>query len=135
MQSKFLLLVFLVAHPCGTFAQQQASPPPPVSEPQSQPRGVPQNSDDYRRTIGLLETGLLRHCDQEQLRKAFASAFGPRVLTGERLTPCGLPLVFLLKPPTPWDERFPVPFTQQVKQTIDDCQKQHAYFDKLKPPQ
>jgi len=123
----------VVAYPGGTSAQQPASPPPPASAPQTQPRTIAQNPDDYSRTIGLLETGLRRHWDQEQLRKTFASAFGSRVLTGERLTPCGVRLVLLLKPPSPWDERFPVPFTQQVRQTIVDCRSQHLMLEKYKP--
>lgn len=81
---------------------------------------------NYDRTIHLLETGVQQHWDQEHFQKAFRAAFGPAVLTGQRLTACGVPVLFLLKPRTIWDEQMPIPFDSRARQTLEDCRPQRT---------
>lgn len=89
---------------------------------------------NYDPTIHLLETGVQRHWDQEHFRKAFAAAFGPDVLTGQRLTACDVSVVLLLKPRTIWDEQRPIPFESQARQALEDCRRQRAFVEQVSSP-
>lgn len=88
----------------------------------------------YDQTIHLLEIGVRRHWDREHFRKAFGAAFGPDVLTGKRLTACGIPVVFLLKAPAIWDEQLPLPFEARAKETLEDCRRQRELQKELTSP-
>lgn len=82
---------------------------------------------DYDQTIGLFETGVRQRWNQDRLRTAFVSVYGPSISSGTHLTACGYPVLILLTAHTVWDER--TPFATELGRTLAQCQNQRAFFE------